>query len=156
MNTYEAAQKKNGRWDYTCSNGYTYPLGYCAGLRLWTEETCRGIVHLSGDDLKEWIRTENARLSKFESKYHRDGHPTKEQAELCYREYLLDNSLRFLMAKDLGRAPEQLNKCVECDAYTANFCEIRNWMQWNLCDAHANREVVERLFKTPGYVVSSY
>lgn len=74
-----------------------------------------------------------------------NGHDTAEEAREHYRQYLLDQRLRFFEGPD---DPSTLRKCqVEgCTAYTAGRGQLGEWLMWNLCATHRTREVVEVLY----------
>lgn len=140
---YDSPQQreKDKRWDYTSYNNSTgcHPIGYCGGWRM-PEKTrphqrlCMGSEHR--------FNLSKAELEPFRNKYHTDGHATEEEAYGCYKQYLLDNSLRLD-----GFDPKQQNKCVVCDSWTQKSARIGYWFaDYDLCDEHLNRETVETLF----------
>ena len=86
-------------------------------------------------------------------RYHSDGHETPEAAAECYRQFVLDQHLR-LMGE--GR-PGERRQCEACGEMTNLFAEIKNGSIWPLCNAHNNRETVEKLYGEASMkIVSSY
>jgi hypothetical protein len=147
MNYYAARQRqKDKKWDYTSRNDdFTQPVGYCAAYVEWTEEMLKRLG-LYG---KPENHPSLMRQQKFKDKYHICGHDTKEEAENCYREYLLDQHLK------LNREhPDAQIKCAVCGKWTTLYAEIDMHM-WDLCEEHNNREEVEKLFEAPGEIWSS-
>lgn len=82
-----------------------------------------------------------AKLEPFRDKYHTDGHETKEEAYVCYTEYLLDQRLRL----DLTDSNQQ-EKCVVCEEWTQGRAEVDHRM-FVLCDEHRTKEEITKLFK---------
>lgn len=77
-------------------------------------------------------------------------HATPEEAQACYRRYLLDNRLRL----DGTTTAHQRCRAPDCSELTDRFAEI-DMQTWPLCDAHRSREVVEQLFPEVGEIWSS-
>jgi hypothetical protein len=79
-------------------------------------------------------------------------HETEAEARECYRDYLLDNELRFRNPAD----PATLRKCevAGCGVFTGGSAEL-SLRTWVLCDAHRNRAEVEKLFGPVGQIMSS-
>lgn len=123
MNYYAARQReKTKKWDYTCRNdGQIWPVGYCAGRLV--------DVMKVPEDKRE--------------PYHEDGHETAEEAQECYKRYVLDNDLR-LDSKMSG----QQRRCEAdgCEEWTQGLATIRGGQMFVLCDEHRNRETVEGMF----------
>jgi hypothetical protein len=124
MNYLTAMQRKvSGRWDFTCRNGLNlYPIGYCVP---W-ERVQKAHAFYS-----------NALDESNKDKYHEDGHATKDAACECYRQYLLDNMLRF------HQAVGQHMECCVCGDLTLLRASIHK--SWPLCDEHRTREIVATL-----------
>jgi len=131
MNYYMARQRKDSlRWDFTCKNdGRIFPVGYCAGGQVWCQ-----------------AKGEHA------DKYHDGGHATAEEAAECYRQYQLDNHLRF----DAGEGARVLRVCEhpDCEEFTGGTASVQ-YKVLNLCDAHRTREVVEQLYEAATQITSS-
>lgn len=132
MRYYAAKQRQSdGRFDFTVTHGsYTYPAGYCAPYRPWTENG------------KLFIPVPAETLRKFEEnshKHHDTGHATAQEAAECYFLYLLDQRLRLGLEQE-GRQ----EKCKECGAWTSLYAELDCFKFIVLCEAHNSREVVER------------
>jgi hypothetical protein len=141
MNYYDARQRnEDKRWDYTCRNDdRIWPVGYCH-------------TYVEPEELdKIWPMREEEREKHVANKhkYHTTGHATAEEACECYREYLLDQELR------LGNKWDSQHHCEVCDAWTDMYAEVGHTKYMNLCEAHNNREEVEKLFKAPGWICCS-
>lgn len=146
MNYYAARQRQSDmKWDYTCRNGdFTQPVGYCGGYIEWTEEMLKRL----GLPGKPEDHSSILREMQFKDKYHTCGHETQEEAQKCYREYLLDQRLKKRENTDTMR------KCLVCKDWTTFSAEI-DMHTWDLCEKHNNREEVEKLFQTPGEIWQS-
>jgi hypothetical protein len=150
MNYYQARQRKiSKRWDYTVMNdGHIRPLGYCIPWdRL--ERAFKDAPFDADADLRH--------LAEFKDEYHDDGHETEEEAEECYKNYLLDHRLKFMEvgpAEGYTRLPEF--PCLECAAPTAVICEVDGRRVGALCGDHQTKDVVSKHFKAPKQTISSY
>lgn len=120
---YVARQRNDGRWDYTAGGR---PVGYCAEYR----EIDPKIIPISESQQAEYKATAH--------KHHCDGHATKEDAQNCYKEYMLDHHVRF--SKDSS----QQRKCKVCGEWTQNFATA-DYALFTLCDLHSNREEISKL-----------
>lgn len=131
MNYYAAKQRKDSlRWDFTCKNDRNvYPVGYCAGGKIWTQ----------------------VKKGEHADKYHAEGHDTAEEAVECYRQFLLDNHLRFYD----GEGARTLRVCEhpDCDEFTSGKAVIQHKIMF-LCDEHRTRENVEALFEGAAQITS--
>jgi len=145
MTTYYQALRRqsDGRYDYTSCTGSTkpHPIGYCAG---WKEITDYGTA--------AWDRLLKASLGRdieekrpFKNKFHTDGHATEREAINCYRQYELDHHLEFKDAPT--EKANTLHRCQApgCSEFTAGVAFLSHHRHFYLCDAHRNRETVERL-----------
>lgn len=132
MRYYSARQRESDlRWDYTCGRN---PVGYCSCYREFTDVD---------DWLSESVRnTENAKMIKNKHKYHTDGHATEEEACECYKQYLLDNSLRLTPKLE---NPSQLNKCKVCGEFCSGYAVVGECEFITLCEKHCNRDEVEKI-----------
>lgn len=146
MNYYSALQRKaDARYDYTLqNNGVAFPVGYCAGWREWDDQTI-SLAFSSREHYETW-RREHERLIP---KYHTDGHATYEGACACYRQYLLDTSIRF------GTDTNTQRKCVECQTWSTGFATIGSLI-FPLCEVHQTRDDVEKHMSPVGTITSSY
>ncbi len=142
MNYYKASQRKDNQWDYTCQNdGHIWPVGYCSmrPLKDCEQESVPWLPKEAWDKYKLEI------LARKE-KYHDHGHATPEEACNCYKEYMMDTSLRLYIP-----TPEQLesmdtqHKCEVCKDWTSCMAELDH-QHWHLCQKHLNRETVEKLY----------
>lgn len=131
MNYYRSRQRESDhRWDYTCKqNQKVWPIGYCSG---------------------QSVEGPNAH------KYHSDGHATAEEADECYRRYLLDNEIQF----SSGEGSRVLHVCQYpgCEEFTAGIAEVGcgPCAIYHLCNEHRTKEVVAELFKGPGLIIASF
>ena len=111
----------DGRYDYTCTiDGHSYPVGYCGGQRA---------LDVQEDELPEEVR----------SKFHETGHATPEEACECYKQYLIDTSLRF------GTFSNQQFRCRVCEAWTETYAQMGPEV-WPVCKEHSTKEAMETLF----------
>lgn len=78
------------------------------------------------------------------------GHATKEEAEECYRKYLLNNKLHLDRKRE-----DTKQKCVVCGEWTQSYAEV-DMEQWPLCDSHRTKEHVDKLLKPKTEIISSY
>ena len=96
------------------------------------------------ESTKKWHYTSenNGRIHPIGYCANHEGHETAEEAQACYKGYLLDNNLLLD-----GKWEGQLSKCQVCGEWTDGMASIP-WNQWyvTLCDTHRNRGEVERLF----------
>lgn len=134
MNYEQARERKaDGRWDWTNMNdGIIWATGYCAGFEPMAE-ICAAI----GMPVNP---AEAERHDRFKDKYHRGGHATREEAERCHYDYVLDNELR-----EFEISPNAQHKCEMpgCANWTQKGMHVGNWELHLLCDEHRNRAGVE-------------
>jgi hypothetical protein len=78
-----------------------------------------------------------------------EGHTTKEEAQECYRRYILENKVRQ------GKLAEW-HSCRVCGAPSKNFADVDGLELLILCDEHNTKEQIEKL--TPHFekIISSY
>jgi len=133
VNYLKARQRQSTkRWDYTQMNdGRVWPIGYCGGFREYTPEQRQ--TYCMNDT---WY----AKYEANKDKYHEDGHPSSVEACACYKRYELDESLRF----DVDSQSKQ--KCEVCGEWTEHRAMIGGYQYFVVCEKHANREEVEKLF----------
>ena len=132
MNYFTAKQRLSDMlWDYTMNN---IPIGYCQ-------------KYIDPDSYNENIRkfmskSEVQRIRLFKEKYHTHGHPTKEEACNCYKEYILDHAL------SLNRKDESCQrKCQKCKQWTNLIAGVGAYNIWFLCEQHQTREIVSELYE---------
>lgn len=77
-------------------------------------------------------------------------HATKEEAEECYRKYLLDTRLHL---NKHDRHTQR--KCKECDEWTTGYAECE-FTLIHLCDKHMTRETFDKHFPKVGEIISSW
>lgn len=80
------------------------------------------------------------------------GHASKEEAQDCYRMYLLDNYLQ-LRSMEIEGSQEP---CRICGKMTNLVAEIATVTQYVLCEDHQTEEDVAKLFSSVGSIMSSY
>lgn len=145
MNYAEARQRQSdGRWDWSVRNGAVIrPSGYCAG----PPPDDPGLI-----PAEHW-RAHLEKIAPFRTKYHADGHATKEEAELCFYGYELDQHLH-----EVSCPPSEQHACQvpaetsdeparDCGVWTQKAFAIGSYstdLTW-LCDAHRTRQVFEAL-----------
>lgn len=140
MAYYRPLQRKDGNWDYACTNGAgTFPLGYCAGYRELNDEGS-----IKGMFPQSMLDRDNDRMRPFKEKYHAGGHATAAEAMNCHREYQLDQFLEFEVNPD----GNEQKRCGVCGTWTTAYASIRgeHFRHWPLCAAHHDRESVEKLW----------
>ena len=142
MNHFTARQRESDkRWDYTCRrDGIAWPIGYCAGWR----EPQPGLM--TPGQIKDWLEKAMPHMHKF----HTDGHASAEEANECYKQYLLDFDLRLD-----GDHQNVQHKCKVCGVWTSKYASVGS-SAWSLCDEHRTREHAEALFGPMGESWSSY
>ena len=132
-------RQKDNRWDYTHSNSReSYPLGYCAGYRVY---------EVSDYLNPETVARLNAKYEPLKDNFHNDGHATAEEAVACWHKYLLDTQLTFSERPD----EKEQHRCAICNEWTQHAGWIHGEHQyfWRLCPAHQNRLSVEWLMEQP-------
>lgn len=141
MNYFQASQRKDDKWDFTCSNdGRKWPVGYCSPFRDYNEKERKELLMSDA-----WY----ADHLKHKGKYHDCGHDTAEQAAECYKQYVLDHDLRLD-----GKDADAQRKCEVCQAWTSGFAML-DYEMWFLCDKHRTRESVEKLYKASSWMMRS-
>lgn len=151
MNYYAARQRlSDQRFDFTCMNdGKTWPVGYC---KVWRPLTAEDLSYVgSPEQIERMVKEHQAKFEPLKANYHADGHATAEEAQACYRKYLLDTQLRF---SDKPNEEEQ-RRCAICSAWTQHIGWV-DMKSWPLCVEHQTRESVEKLYPAVSQIVSSY
>lgn len=134
-----------GRWDFTSSRkDGASPIGYCAGYREFTGKDT--FLHESQREI------ENERMRLVKDNYHTDGHATEEEAQECYKKYILDNKLRL---NPEPNNPQQMLRCQICKEFTAGYASVGMTGIYYLCKEHCNREGVEKLYEAPSQIWES-
>jgi len=126
---YSARQRNDGRWDYTCSGR---PVGYCCPYSPIPEDG-------SIPSAEKW----NEKIAPLRDKFHTLGHATEDEAQDCYKQYLLDTSLT-LKTTEPENANQQ-NRCRVCKKFTACLAMVGAYSMFVLCPEHQTREVVAGL-----------
>lgn len=139
---YQVRQRQgNHRFDMTVSSdeeGWAHPIGYCAGWKGDPDEAEKArLEKLFGEGFAERLQAELEGKRQFKDKYHNEGHATAEEAYACYRQYELDNELRFWESK------AEQKKCQVCEEWTTHRAELGHFhREFVLCLKHATREHV--------------
>lgn len=81
-----------------------------------------------------------AEYTSRKDKYHANGHATEQEACECYKQHQLDAALRF------HDQTSRQEKCVVCEAWTTKRAVIGGWESYVLCEKHANREEVSKIY----------
>lgn len=109
--THALQRDSDGRWDVvTATGGNVYGAGYCGGK----------LVTYGSAPVAEGL-------------YHTDGHETKEEAEACYRGFLVDTQSRAALFDDVQM------RCKQCNEWTQHYVQIGVDV-WPLCAGHQGRE----------------
>jgi len=130
----------DGRWDYTRTHDKkTIPVGYCGG---WTWDV--DIAHWEKEQptwhmLEEFRKVRDEQMP-LKDRFHTDGHATEEEAQGCYKKYLLDTCLRL----DAGEYTRP-NECLVCGEWTQKYASVGGLRNFDLCDTHRTRENVEKI-----------
>jgi hypothetical protein len=79
------------------------------------------------------------------------GHPTKEEAEEHYRQYLIEHAA-------FGTIRNQQRKCQKCGAWTQGMAQLGPGREriYILCEEHQTREVLQELVPRPTWAASSW
>jgi len=133
---YAARQREQDKlWDYTCRDKYgTHPVGYCMPYSRIDPDKGANVTMLS-EEQKDKLRSSK-------DKYHDTGHSTKEEAENCYKDYMLSEYTNYD-----HRDEEHMSRCVVCNMFTQRYVTVGGWYLFVLCDVHANRETLEILYE---------
>lgn len=149
MNYEQARQRIDGRWEWTCKNdGQIWPTGYCQEFTLYKEICRRQLVWPKYYEIWELERVglsanpnETELHDKFKDKYHSDGHATKEEAERCHYEYILDNEIREFTSTN-----ERHCRYPDCEEWTEKGFQISSFNMIRLCDQHRNRTGIKTVY----------
>jgi len=140
---YQVLKRKDDRFDMTVSSddeGWTHAIGYCAGWRELFKAECDRI-HIPW----EVARKDQDKKRPFQSKFHKEGHGTAEEAHECYNNYILDILTEFDVIDNDGKL-----KCKVCSDWTQNRVMFRGSGVFKppvpLCSKHNTREHVKRIF----------
>jgi hypothetical protein len=152
MNYYAARQREDDKkWDYTCKNdGRTWPIGYCGSFLEAKLITEGGYYH---------TQQSADRHNSFKKKYGPHNHETKEEAQACYKEYLLDNAVHFhppLPKTDEKPMTRTEHRCQVdgCESYDTGIARVEQ-RDYFLCQQHMTREEISKLLQV-GECWSSY
>ncbi|HEY3363928.1 MAG TPA: hypothetical protein VGK74_02595 [Symbiobacteriaceae bacterium] len=142
MEIYQALElmdengKPTGLYHYTCSNSRgAHPVGHCSPWETCPE--CKGQSWMRSDFTCE--KCGNKGVVRKENPC--PGHATSAEAEEHFRQYQLDHA-RF---DGQMRANEQ-RKCEVCGTWTQGVAIVGDDSH-DLCDAHRNREGLDRAMK---------
>lgn len=133
MRYYAASQvKSSGLWHYTCRRkDDVYPVGYCS-----IYETC---PDCKGMGYGGTCQNENCKYGVVPKVNPCPGHATPEEACEHYREYVLDKA-RYTHSEDTQQ------KCEICSEWTTGHALIDGYHMHILCDKHANKESLEKVY----------
>jgi len=81
-------------------------------------------------------------------------HDTEEEAQACYRKYLLDTRVRYRSHKE-GEAGTY-EKCKVCGKLTNGYAEVGHLSIYFLCQEHQTREALEEVYGEVGEIWSSW
>jgi hypothetical protein len=138
MRCYKARELANkaGKWHYTCEvNGDIHPVGHCSS---W--DSCSCVKNENRIDQNCEVCSGRGVIAKSDPCL---GHDTPEEAELHYKEYLLDS-----MKKSNPKTEKwPKNKCHEskCEEEALYSIYLRNGGYFELCECHANKECVSSM-----------
>ena len=140
MNHSCALQHKvTGKWAY-CRNAI--PTGYCDNGRHMAMKPEIAVQY--GGSIERYEEEMKPHREAFVAgKYHDGGHETEEEAQECYKQYVLDFRLRF--QEDRENASQQ-HRCEVCKAWTSGYVQIGAYRMHMLCAEHRNRDTVATLF----------
>lgn len=114
------------------NDGHVSPVGYCAGDFVFT-----GTNTLMPEPIFKKMVEDAA---PFRHKYHTHGHASAEEAEACYKEYMLDRRLTFGTLEDTQR------RCLICGEWTQRYAQVGGFGVYELCDLHCTRESMAVLY----------
>lgn len=123
------------------SRNGTHPIGYCAG---WQEHNLENLLTKVDETTAHLILADQEKRKIFISYYHHDGHSSYKDACLCYKQYLLDNTLLLGL-----KLVDELRHCLVCGTFTDGYARLRDehMTQWTLCQDHMKREFIENIFE---------
>lgn len=78
-------------------------------------------------------------------------HATQAEAEMCYREYLMDNAVYDVEERDAKRQC----KMPGCEVWTQNMARVGQYQYYHLCKDHMNRESLPKVVPLVGTSVQS-
>ena len=129
MNYYAARESRHPDtgaskgWHYTVMNdGRIRPIGYCAGYPNFEKWIKDGIMP------ERLIQREMEKSEPHKGRYHTEFHMTKEGAEECYQDYLIDHTFRV--------STVELPKCKHCGCVTDQVVYLDQWEVGSFCEAH--------------------
>lgn len=131
---YQPRQRESDKkWDMTVSSddeGWCHAVGYC---REWPY---RGVDPKMAEISPQFeidYEREMKEALPHRDKYHTHGHETAAEASKCWREYQLDNELRFYEDDD------EKKRCEVCQEWTGGRADV-GWEHHILCKEHQTRE----------------
>ena len=130
--TYHVQKRLDHRYEMTLQgqDDQTRPIGYCAGWVERTREDWRKVFPWANESYIEELLRQYEVLKEHQGKYHSDGHPTRGEAFLCYREFQFDNELHFSREKSIR------GQCDVCDASASWSAHLGEFDIFSLCDQH--------------------
>ncbi len=142
MRLYQPLQRAgDSRWVMGCQyeEALTFPIGYCSG---WHEEYAEVLDRVGLRDQMEALRP-------LRAKFHEHGHASMLEAAICYRDFLLDTSLKLYADTARGEA-----NCMICQVPTEIAAKVLpRFGYFPLCHKHMTRAWVEKLMLPSVYVM---
>ena len=137
MKHYYARQQTDGyRWEFVVDDdGLIYSVGYCSGAPDFDDPALIESLGGKGSEAYRWYRF---RVEPWISRYHKNGHDSKDEACACFRMYLLDYHTDFSV--ELG----QMCECMIC-AQPTHLGAMVYGQAYVLCDQHRNRDELNGL-----------
>lgn len=143
MAWYRPLQRKDGRFDYVCTNGAgTFAIGYCFNgekpffALSWNELS--DVVKSMYRDQEHWD-FEKAKHAERLHEYHNNGHETAEEAIQCYARYeVLEHSFRH-------EDKEAMKKCAVCDIWTKHRVLVGQSREYVICLPCDSEEAILKL-----------
>lgn len=132
---YFAPRQIDGKWYYCCNGA---KIAYCSPLHGCKECNGWGRFYIEGK-LVDCESCEGAGLLPTLTPC--GGHDTEEEACNHYKEYLLDNRVRY--SKDV----QSQRKCEICKEWTQGLAWVGGYQGFQLCEKHQNRESLEKLLE---------
>jgi hypothetical protein len=117
-------------------------IGYCAGWRENTRAELECVWGANSNVIEAILRDQEI-LRVHQGRYHADGHPTAEEALLCYEQYRLDHDLEFRVSV------AEMKKCEICGTWTPSYCVLHGAVpaQFVLCSDHISRDFVAAILE---------
>ena len=123
------------RWYSTAKVGeYIYLMGYCVPYLPLNKDICAALK-------MQYDKQREIKLEQNKDKYHYTGHDTREEANRCYYEYILDIELKHIQTPDWQGS----TKCYICKSHTNTGIEPQPGVFYWLCEKHNTNETIEKI-----------